>query len=323
MLDYRQKGYGVYLIFMFTFLIFNTIIFSLNISSFIYYCKMRRHQENDFNIYIPGLKSFNFIDSYARYREYTPYISNLGYAGSLYLDCYEGICTEYNDHRNYDRDDSDDDPDDFFLQYNFFLSSIKSNLYNNLSEIKSFALEPGEDPDKYKEYAIYACSKDCALEGKCHSCPPKAASKYGTCHYKKYDIYNKNKYCYASNIIYKWNGLLFTRVNVTNYSKYSYGTNAFSKTEESPLNYKICGYLDEDKNKLCLPRSAECPVNHIEYGTSPPSDGHNYKSVDFSNLAIYYTNEYEQEGIIIDGLFVDSDYKKRYIKAAVQLQMDL
>ena len=291
------------------------------ISSIVYKSKIKRYEERDFNIYIPGLKNFNFINSSSELLEYTPSIPNLGYAGPLILDCYEGICREYNDHRNYDHDD-DYDPYayNFFTQYNFFSSSIKSILNSNLSEIKSFRSKPGgKDPDDYKDYAIYSCSKDCALENKCHSCPSYAASKYGTCHHIINDLYDKAKYCYASNIIYRWNGLLFTRENMTTFNKYSYATNAFSKTEDCPLNYKMCGFLDDDKNKLCLPNEAECPANYIVFGSSPPSDGHNYKNVTLGNIQIYYTNEYVQEGTIIDGLFVDSDYKKAYVKGCHQI----
>ena len=319
MLDYQEKGFGVYLVFMFIFLILNTILFCLMISSIAYSLKIERYKERDFNIYLPGLKSFNFISSSSKLREYTPSIPNLGYAGPLILDCYEGICREYNDHRNYDYDDDDYDydPDDytFFTQYNFFSSNIKNFLNSNLSEIKSFRSKPGDnDPDGYRDYAIYECSKDCALEGKCQSCPSEASSKYGKCYHIKNDFYNKTKYCYASNIIYRWNGLLFTRENMTDFKTYSYATNAFSKNEICPGNYKMCGFLDDDKNKLCLPDKAECPANHIEFGNSPPSDGHNYKTAILGNLQIYYTNEYENEGTIIEGLFVDSDYKEVYVK---------
>lgn len=181
MLDYREKGFGVYLIFMFIFLIFNTIVFGLMLSAFIYYIKMKSYEENDTNIYVPGLKNFNFIKS-NKSIEYTPNIPNLGYAGPLYLNCYEGICKEYKDHRNYDRDDDDIDDDfytDFFSQYNFPYLNIKGFLYNNLSEFKSFIKD--NNGDEYKEYALYKCSRECAIgeDHKCKSCPSTAVSIYG------------------------------------------------------------------------------------------------------------------------------------------------
>ena len=101
---------------------------------------------------------------------------------------------------------------------------------------------------------------------------------------------------------------------MSTYRTYSYGKNAFSKTENCPLNYKMCGFLDDDKNKLCLPKDQKCPINHIEYGSSPPTDGHNYESITLNNLTIYYSNEFQNEGTIIEGLFVDSDHRKKYIK---------
>lgn len=103
---------------------------------------------------------------------------------------------------------------------------------------------------------------------------------------------------------------------MSDYKTYSYATNAFSKSENCPLNYKMCGFLDEDMNKVCLPKEENCPINHIEYGPSPPTDEHNYENIILNNLTIYYSNKFENDGIIIDGLFVDSDYKKNILKDA-------
>ena len=286
MLNYGEKGFGAFQVFMLLFLVFNTIIFGLILSLIIYNFKMKKYKEFDTNIYTPGIKSFDFTFNNLDKFEYRPDVSNLGYTGPLSFECYEGVCTQFYDDGDYNDDnryiDDDDDYDSYFTYYNFFTSKIQDNLnINNITEVKSFSS---------KESIQYICSESCATIGYCKKCNNMHSYSTSCRHIIDTPNYNKEKYCYAYNLIFKWKKYLFTKINNTNYKQYSYATNAILPNETCPNNYRICGILDVFGHKLCIKNSISCPINNIVSGNLP-SDGLNYKKVFFNNLTIYYTNK--------------------------------
>ena len=74
---------------------------------------------------------------------------------------------------------------------------------------------------------------------------------------------------------------------------------------------KMCGILDELGNKLCIPKTKDCPINYIKVSNNSPDEKYNYNFSDFGNKRIYYTNE-AVSGKIIGGLYVDSDLLIQY-----------
>jgi hypothetical protein len=67
----------------------------------------------------------------------------------------------------------------------------------------------------------------------------------------------------------------------------------------------LCGVLDENGHKLCLPLDKRCPINRIAVNKIP-SDGYNYTSVKIDNITLYYTNEAIKDGRIIKSIMADS-----------------
>lgn len=151
----------------------------------------------------------------------------------------------------------------------------------------------------------------------CNLCPNQYLSREGKCEYSYNDNYNSEKYCFARNLILKWKGLLYSRENATTYKKYSYLKSAILLNETCPKNTKLCGFLDDYGNKLCISNSEECPINKIEISDKRPDDRYHYNYINFNNLSIYYTNEAIETGKIIEGFFVDSDYFIQYKNGCV------
>lgn len=79
------------------------------------------------------------------------------------------------------------------------------------------------------------------------------------------------------------------------------------KSEEActNANHKVCGYLDENKNPLCLDKNLECPINDLIFSkksTFEKRDDKNlYKSISLNDEeALYYTNKNTKGDIIIE-----------------------
>ena len=175
-----------------------------------------------------------------------------------------------------------------------------------------------DDNDDYKEYSKYLnfnCSKECAIKNQksCNSCPKEYVSSEGECNFRNRDYnYNSEKYCFANNLILKWKGLLYSSKNATTYKKYSYINSAILPNESCPYNTKLCGFLDDYGNKLCILNSEDCPINKIVISDIRPYDGYHYNFINFNNISIYYTNEAKETGKIVKGFFVDSDFLIQY-----------
>lgn len=283
MFVYKEKGFMIFISFIFIFLILNITLFILLLILYIInntklkYIKLEIPEK----IYITGIKSFNFIYS----SEKVPYkqtISNLGNTGKLYYDCYQGTC-----YKNCD-----------YEALSLLTSNQNLNL-RNLSECNETELN-------------FDCSQDCAINHgtHCNSCYFNYLSSEGNCTYNESVEYLPGKYCYANNLILKWKGYLYNSENATEYMKYSYLNFSFLPDENCPNNLKMCGILDNEGNKLCLPEKEECPINKIEL--SKPTDGYNYKETSLGDIKIYYTNEATQTGKIVEGLYADSDLKIQY-----------
>lgn len=307
MFNYYEKGFCVFISYIIIFIVFSSSILSLALSLAIISIKMNKYPERaPDDIYFTGLKSFNF-KKFNQKPEYKESISNLGQTGPIQFNCYVGTCLyEY---------DPDFDFHSYINNFNFFNSTLK-DLINENSSISKTNINKINfvryNPYSYKKIIDYACSEDCAINRSkyCLSCPSKYYSKNGTCKYKIKDSYTKEKYCYASNMIFKWKGYLYSSQNLSISNKYSYILNAILPNESCPINQKLCGFLDDYGHKLCLPYYLDCPINRIIVN-STPSDGYNYNSTNISDLIFYYTNE-AIDRKIVDAIYVDSDIEIKY-----------
>ena len=271
------------------------------------------------DIYITGIKSFTFTEE-SEQIEYKNNIPNLGNTNTIDFDCYKGYCRKeykYNNYYSYINNNS------FTTSYNFLFTKInentkKDNNKNIKRKIISFNddYDYDDDDDTYIGNELnYICSKECYEEqGKyCNSCPREYIRSKGECKtaYREKDYYS-SELCFANHLILKWKGFLYSSENATTYKKYSYINSAILPNESCPVNTQLCGVLDDYGNKLCISKLDECPINKVV--NSPPSDGYHYSSIDLNSISIYYTNEAIDTGIILEGLFVDSDYKIQYNK---------
>ena len=73
------------------------------------------------------------------------------------------------------------------------------------------------------------------------------------------------------------------------------------KNEKCPDEKKSCGLLSKEK-KLCFPIEEECPINDIIINNQEEYSENNivYKSIKFGNDYIHYTNEKNDNQIILD-----------------------
>ena len=74
---------------------------------------------------------------------------------------------------------------------------------------------------------------------------------------------------------------------------------------------KMCGILDELGNKLCIPKTKDCPINYIKLSNDSLDKKYNYSFSNIGNKSLIYTNE-AVSNKIIGGLYVDSDLLIQY-----------
>ena len=295
----------------FIYIIFHIVVFLLlivtNILSFQFKILTEIIPED---IYITGIISFDFAkDSYNI--RYIPGISNLGNTSLVRVDCYRGLCQK---RRGYDYNNQNS----YISYYNYFSSKIEEfTTKNNNNKIKRKIISFYEDDDEdgeYVDYFNFNCAKECFTkqEKYCYVCPNEYDSSEGKCQFYSNDYYDSRKYCLANHLILKWKGHLYSRVNATYYQKYSYIKSAILPNESCPTNTKLCGFLDDYGNKLCISKYEDCPINKIVISDIMPYDGYHYNYIKFNNITIYYTNEANETGKIIEGFFADSDYFIQY-----------
>ena len=165
---------------------------------------------------------------------------------------------------------------------------------------------------------FYSCSKDCAinLKNNCNKCP-KDYDYNGTCHNFITDNYenyysNKGYYCYVQNLIIKWKSHLYKKENCFQKDEISYIKNAILPNETCPNNTRFCGILDDEGHKLCLPNEKNCHINKIVINNTIDDDLTKNKSIILDNLTLYYSNEENTNGRIVEGLYVDSSRSEIY-----------
>ena len=105
--------------------------------------------------------------------------------------------------------------------------------------------------------------------------------------------------------------MYYQRQNNTKYKKYSYLNSAVPPNESCPTGKKMCGILDNLGNKLCYPKSLDCPLNYITTNKSELKYS-TYGSTSLGTKTIYFSNQATKNGKIIGGLFVDSDLMIKY-----------
>lgn len=109
---------------------------------------------------------------------------------------------------------------------------------------------------------------------------------------------------------------------------YNYSKLAFNSTEECPFNFKNCGIIDTNNNKLCLPNNYECPINELLYIRNKKDlkeySGKNYKihhfGKDIETDYLVFTNENTLGRIIVDlemtenpnGICIDRQNESKY-----------
>ena len=240
------------------------------------YVKTRgEYMPND--IKIKCFKSFDFINDTTK-PQYNPDAENLGLAGKLYLNCTYGACHKGKRFKELDDEECDRYNDcDPYITYDY-------------TEIK------------------YNCSLECFKykKNKCSSCP-SPFYKEGTCSIMEFDTYSPEKICYAHNIIYFWKGKKYQIEKLDDFKdkEITYLNNAILKDENCSSNTKFCGILDNEGNKLCLPKNSECPPNVI---STTKLNINNYRTTIIDNKTVYYG--FDENAInkkIITGLYVDTD----------------
>ena len=280
LLKVHPKAYNKVYVFYYIILALNFILFIL---ATVNYCldfwAFNYFEENDPDITITGLKSFDFISSLDTY-EYSPRMSNLGNTGKIYLDCFLGECVFTHTY-----DCSDDEGSGTCTEYHYYEDHGCSN--------------------ECRRTRFYECSKT--------YCYDKSSYHYeGSKCYRDDDddeLTSTNS-CNADNLILNWKELFYSSTNATSYGKYTYLNSAVRSNESCPSGRIACGILDEYGNKLCLPYNEGCPINFITTNRNEISN-YSYSSTTVGDKTIYYTNSATNKKVI-DGLFVDSDLMIKY-----------
>ena len=94
--------------------------------------------------------------------------------------------------------------------------------------------------------------------------------------------------------IYSFKGLTLCGKTRGNYYDLLFSDSVVGEKEECPKEKKNCGYIDTVKNKLCLEKEAQCPVNYIQIkdiDSNPPDNITNLKVIKTEKISFFYSNE--------------------------------
>ena len=280
LLKVHPKAYNKVYFFYYTLLALHFILFTLVTINFcLSFNSLNYAEEEDPDIDLTGINSFNFISSFDNY-DYSPGMANLGTTGKIHLDCYIGEC---HFSETYDCSDSEGS------------STCTHDYY----------YEDHDCSNECRKTGFYECSKSL--------CYNKSSYYYenNKCFRDNDDNeYTKTKSCYADNLILKWKDRYYVRNNVTTFGIYTYLNSAVPSNESCPYGKKKCGILDELGNILCYPNGLSCPINFI---TTNRDEIMNYKYslITIGNKTIYYTTD-ATDNKVYGGLFVDSDLMIKY-----------
>ena len=255
--------------------ILESVIFNKSIHS------LDNLEENYLDINIKALKSFNFTTTLDNI--YSPNKDNLGTAGTVMYDCYNGICIKKVTKYCYERKQDSEG--------NWYTEEVDCS-YN----IEDFSFD---------------CSRYCREHQNsetCSNCP--GTSEEGRCERNTNDNYQTEKSCHADNLILNWKGKQY--ISETK-SHFTYLKNVILPNETCPYNYKLCGIVDKFNNKLCISYYDDCPLNNLEIIPGIPENISNatYSFVIIDNNTIKIDNKNEN-GKIIEGLYADSDLMIQY-----------
>ena len=236
---------------------------------------------------------------------YKPNMSYLGTTGEIQLNCYIGYCQKTIEKKCERERCYSSDSEYVFNVFN------KNKKKRRLSSCETYTF----DCSTIEETTEFKCSEDCAMNKdrysySCNTCSYKYDSKEGRCglFYQNYLKVNDSVYCTPSNIIFFWKELYF---ETKSYYKYSLVNDTVLKNETCPDGKKPCGILDSDI-KLCLPKNEKCPINYIGVGNEPPDTVHSFVPIKVGNKTIYYSNDFVEDGTIIEGIYSDSDIRIKY-----------
>ena len=304
--SYEKRIYQLYIRISTLFFILGVLLGFVLLLLLIYTFPFEKYPEynvkdRDFTV----LKSFNFNQN-SETIKYSPNISNLGNTSELEFSCYTGNCQKiYYDDYNYD--------DYHINNYKFINSKIKNVINNNKNEkitkkLKSFYYDNDDD---YYNYIDSSCSEECAIKKSqfCNAClnNNEYVETTGKCVYLSKDEFESRKYCFASHLILKWKGYLYTSKNIET----SYLSSVILPNEDCPQDKQLCGIIDDKGNKLCLSKGETCPINKIVISDQKPDDGYIYNKIILGDKTIYYTNN-DKNGRIVESLYVDSDHWIQY-----------
>ena len=281
LLKVHPKAYNKVYVFYYIILSLNLILFVLvTINYCLSFYTFNYMEENDPDIGITGLKSFNFSSSLDAY-EYSPGMPNLGNTGKIYLDCFLGECIFYNTYDCSDEEGSGTCTQHFYYEDHGCSNECRKTRFYECS--KSFCYD--KSPYNYERSKCYRDDDD--------------------------DELTSVNSCNADNLILNWKELFYSSINATSYGQYTYLNSAIRSNESCPVGKQKCGILDELGNILCLPIYENCPINLVTTNINEISGYSNYSSIKIGDKTIYYTNKAINQKVI-EGIFVDSDLMIKY-----------
>ena len=220
--------------------------------------------------------------------------------------------------------------EDFFkepklLNYDFVTSQsylTDFNFNESYGDIK-------ENYDRGVGYGITGTTKQKCVQGFCDQSSKRIYNKNCSyaCLFSENYCYVNDQKCSAScsnsisgdgvsgcvyyNKIYYWKG--YSLEESKDFYNFSVLNDTVPYNEECHNGYKQCGFLNEEKDKLCVKSYIECPINKIvvkDNNENPPTD-FNYTERKLGDKYFYYTNE-DVNNFIFLGFFADSDINNYY-----------
>ena len=154
-----------------------------------------------------------------------------------------------------------------------------------------------------KEDTSISCSEACAISAtSCEVNNETCINPY--CEYPKAK-YDSDTVCHYYNEIGYWRGQRMQLITDDFFFSQISDTVAFN--EKCKEGFKECGYINKEKDKLCIDAAENCPINKIviKEDSTPPTD-FNYITRELGDKYLFYTFE-NVNNPLYTGLTVDSD----------------
>ena len=205
------------------------------------YCLLNdlKVEENNPNKNLTGIYSFSFYNSSPSNPEYYESIPNLGYTGKPIYDCYRGECH-------------------YYREYECEKEVCTTDAYGD-NECETITTICKSYPSSFQYKSSTQCKDN---NGKfCDSCYEMEGYTYQkcSCSHVDSDYYSSSFYCKADNLIFNWKNYYYKKSVV----QFNYLDNAVPSNKACPDNTRLCGILDEHRNKLCIEKKYPCPINYV------------------------------------------------------------